>query len=130
MDSSSHASEADLYALREFLNKHYTVQDMKFRLQGVAGNIFKDLYLFTYPTKSDGKLGFQFRRAKALKFYDIAEFIYSEGSIHARPLFVYDRADEEKVDGLVSLLENKPYSALISNLEGLHQPPVLETGTQ
>ncbi len=108
---------ADLFALREFLVRHYEGSDKRFK-KGIFGD---SKYLFTWVREEE----FFLRRSNGLfRFYDLAKFEYSyhmDGSsitLYGRDRNITSQTDEDQslFQGMVRLLLDRPYGELVSNL--------------
>ena len=122
MDKQLNVSVADLYALREFLVRHYATKDSKFSLpnQGSIKEIIgRDHYLFTHVHDDNENLGFRLRRAKLFAFYDLVDFVYLNESIQVQKRDIKDEFDTKTVAELVDVLGTRCHSSMISNLDQL-----------
>jgi hypothetical protein len=114
-------SGADLYALREFLVMHYGTSDPKFKQP--YSMRFRELfgathYLFTHVNGYNNP-GFNLRRCRHFGYYDLASFVFFNGSIQVEKREIKDEMDAEKIKGLAEVLRARCYSGAISNLEQL-----------
>jgi len=116
MSEQINVDGADLYALREFLTRHYAATDLSF-----SPRMFGDHYVFTHVRGEDGDLDFQLRRAKRFDFYDLVDFEHSDGTIQVQKGELKDESDAEKVRGLVDVLGTRCYSGIIPDLDQLNE---------
>lgn len=124
-------SLADFYALREFLDREYRehpdFRKVNNELTGTRETIkeIKQMfgsgsYAFTYINPNLNGFDFHLRKSKMIvNFYDLVTFNYKNGNITIENGKQKDENDNEKVSGLINLLNSKVYGQLISNLDDL-----------
>ncbi len=117
--SRQEVTEADLYALRAFLDA--ALEDKDNYRTAKYHKFFFDAngYLIPCPTRCTGRAGIEFplRRLRHLfSFYDVLNFRYASGKIKVE---LRTEQDKEEVKGIAALLKQKPYGQLISNLDAL-----------
>ena len=103
---------ADLYALREFLQRHYS-SSRRFLDESRALDFFKDKYFFTPPSNGENP-SFSLRRTKFVKHYDLMDFVYGNAEIKIVSKETRNNLDIQMLSSLVELLNSKPYKELIS----------------
>jgi|TARA_Y100000310_G_scaffold344984_1_gene460958 hypothetical protein len=118
---------ADLYALREYLTRHYGGNYQNFSLpnQVRTRELFGgDRYLFTHVNKEHSTHKFHLRRVKFFRQHDLVDFSLSGNYMVGYEIRVLkgdirDKSDKEQVNGLVDLLSERCYNSMIPNLDDL-----------
>ena len=124
-------TEADLYALREYLDRyHFKNSDFtsvqpdgwistKDTIDGVRKFASGKSYFFSPVYKDDtGRHDFTLVRQRFLKMYNVLNFRYQDLDISMHILTLKDDEDDRAVvENLARLLMNRPYGDMISNLE-------------
>jgi len=124
MASPSYASSsADIYALREFLHHHYEKDPSYTYVHPNLALIIqrKPRYIFTIVDGFESNPFFYFRKKKMFSKIDLAQFSLSgiNMSMSLAPIPTMNTRDKKEVNGLISLLQERPYGQLIPNLEKL-----------
>jgi hypothetical protein len=117
--------EADLYAIREYLDRCAESDRVNFHPSGIItkGDLAgEERYIFTPVSK--GVLGipsFQLKGGRVFRRYPLATFSFNEDDeeISVRSGRIFGEGDRNRVSALVRLLEEKPYGELISGLDEL-----------
>ena len=119
------AREADLYALREYLDKCAETDRLDFFPSGtfnLRDFIGGERYIFTHVNVGAmGAPSFQLKGGRLFGKYPLVTFRFreEEEKIRVHPGRISGNEDRKRIGTLVGLLEDKPYAQLISNLDDL-----------
>ncbi len=118
-------SEADLNALREYLNSYAGEPNNRFSSYGELAFVDffgREKYVFTHVNKSiSGTPSFQLKGGKLFGKCPLITFSYYEieKEIRVHKGGARNERDRQSIDAIVELLEERPYERLISNFEDL-----------